>query len=585
MTLRRQLAFFATLTLLSGCGQFLPGSRSNSNSPSSDDDDSGTLSDDDDAAAVPVGVACIAPQSSYTFNFQEPGQVQLSAEIEWSDGSTTPADQVTWALQDGFGGNVNVDGLLSMPWNHGGQVVVEAWVDSLVGTCTLDLQMTMTVDLTGDAALEAAVDLSVSSLDDACGPTVLYPPDGAAVPRNWAPLHVQWATPGPNANAYVVSLQNEWVDATFITTAQSLVPELTNWVSLMDTWSGSTLTLRVYSGNWDGTTFLEPLCAASSPTVLDLTEQGLDGQIFYWAASAAGVFRLTLGASAPTAWADESTTGSCVGCHTSNLDNPRRIAKVYGGGDGWVVVSDVELGIGNVMPTQVRPGNFTALDPTGRWLVRSYQGLLYLDDLDAGLNVSTLPTTGHATHPNWSPDGLSLVYSSCDGSNSQDWVQFNCSLRTLERVDVDQWANDTLLVPGGSGTSNYYPSYSPDSAWVAFNRAYDEDSYDATTADLWLVPTGGGTPVELTTATQLTGLSNSWPRWGEMHDDFAWLAFASRRDYGVVTSGVPQVHLVGLDMNLLGLGVDPSRTALWLPGQDPSIGNHTPVWMPRFVKP
>jgi hypothetical protein len=95
----------------------------------------------------------------------------------------------------------------------------------------------------------------------------------------------------------------------------------------------------------------------------------------------------------------------------------------------------------------------------------------------------------------------------------------------------------------------------------------------------------GGSTVELAAANQAAGLSNSWPRWGEMHDDFAWLAFASRRSYGVVTSGLPQVYLVGLDMSLLGTGDDPSRTALWLPGQDPSIGNHTPVWMPRFVAP
>lgn len=582
MPLLRPLAFLAAIILLAGCGQMLPG-RGSSRSPGlSDDDDSAPVADDDDAAAVPLGVACIPPATSFTFPFEEPDQVQLSAEVQWSDGSTSPAEGVAWVLQDGFGGNVNA-GLLTMPWNHGGQVVVEAWVDSLVGTCTLDLHMTMAVDLTGDAALAAAVDLTSANVDDACGPAVLYPPSGAAVPRNWAPLHAQWTT--ADANAYVVSLRNEWVDATFVTTAASLVPEVTQWLALMNTWSGSELTLRVYAGTWDGSAFSGPLCVASSPTVLKLADQGLDGQVFYWAAAAAGVFRLTMGAEAPTQWADESTTGWCVGCHTSNLDNPRRIAKVYGGGDGWVVVSDVEEGIGNVMPPQVRPGNFTALDPTGRWLVRSYQGLLYLDDLDAGLNVSTLPTSGHATHPNWSPDGLSLVYSSCDGIEASDWVQTNCSLRTLDRLGVDQWANDALLVPGGSGASNYYASYSPDSAWIAFNRAYDEDTYDAITAELWLVPAMGGSPVELAAANQAAGLSNSWPRWGEMHDDFAWLAFASRRSYGVVTSGLPQVYLVGLDMGLLGTGVDPSRTALWLPGQDPSIGNHTPVWMPRFVAP
>ena len=78
------------------------------------------------------------------------------------------------------------------------------------------------------------------------------------------------------------------------------------------------------------------------------------------------------------------------------------MAKVYGGGNGWVTVSDVEQGIANVMPAEQRPDNFTALDPTGQWLVRSFEGALYLDDLDAGTQLGSLPTVGYATHPNWS---------------------------------------------------------------------------------------------------------------------------------------------------------------------------------------
>ena len=42
--------------------------------------------------------------------------------------------------------------------------------------------------------------------------------------------------------------------------------------------------------------------------------------------------------------------------------------------------------------------------------------------------------------------------------------------------------------------------------------------------------------------------------------------------------------LVGLDVDLMGSSVDPSHAAVWLPGQDPTIGNHTPAWVPRFVE-
>ncbi len=87
----------------------------------------------------------------------------------------------------------------------------------------------------------------------------------------------------------------------------------------------------------------------------------------------------------------------------------------------------------------------------------------------------------------------------------------------------------------------------------------------------------GSGAIELAATNQGPNLANSWPRWGVMHDDYVWLAFASRRAYGQVTSGTPQVWLAGLDTSLLGTGVDPSAPALWLAGPDPTVGNHTPV--------
>ncbi len=572
--------------LLSGCTQlFQPEWGADSPPPLDDDDATDPVSDDDDAAPVPVGVACISPATSFTFPFQEPGQVQLSAEVSWSDGSVTEGEGIAWVLQDGFGGNISPDGVFTMPWNHGGQVTVEAWLDSLVGTCDLDLHMTIGEDLTGGGLLAAAQDaLPTAITDPGCAPSLRYPEADSVLPRNWAPLHVQWGA-APGATTYVVRLTGDHVDATWVTADLGLVPAFEAWRALTDVWSTEALTLTVLAGTWDGAAFTGPLCG-TDPATLDLSALGLEGQIFYWAASAEGVFRLTLGASAPTVWAEPSTTGWCVGCHTTNLDNPRRMAKVYGGGNGWVVVSDVEQGIADVMPPEARRGNFTTLDPSGRYLVRSFEGTLYLDDLDTNTEIGALPTSGHATHPNWSPDGLSLAYASCDGSpEGYDWVQHNCSLRQLDRVDTDQFGYDSLLVAGGGGVSNYYPSYSPDSSFIAFNRAYDEDTYDAATAELWLMGSDGSNPTSLDAANRGANLGNSWPRWGVAHDDYLWLAFASRRDYGAVTSWLPQVWLAALDPDLMGTGLDPSRPAVWLPGQDTSVGNHTPVWVPRFVEP
>ena len=67
-----------------------------------------------------------------------------------------------------------------------------------------------------------------------------------------------------------------------------------------------------------------------------------------------------------------------------------------------------------------------------------------------------------------------------------------------------------------------------------------------------------------------------WPTWApSTQRDVHWLAFASRRDYGVVPTGPGPLWVAAIDPSLTG---DPSFAGFWLPFQDPAARNHRAFW-------
>jgi Tol biopolymer transport system component len=136
-----------------------------------------------------------------------------------------------------------------------------------------------------------------------------------------------------------------------------------------------------------------------------------------------------------------------------------------------------------------------------------------------------------------------------------------------------------VLVPFTSGVIVYYPSFSPDSDWIAYNRTEAGVTALAPDATLYLVGADGGDPIPLARANRSEPNAASWPRWGPIpDDDVLWLAFASDRPYGHSDPEGAWIWVSGIDTTLAEQGLDPSLPAWWMPQQDIGTSNHAPWW-------
>jgi hypothetical protein len=224
-------------------------------------------------------------------------------------------------------------------------------------------------------------------------------------------------------------------------------------------------------------------------------------------------------------------------------------------------------------------------------LVTTEGGGLTVRDAATGTLLSASPALANADMPDFSPDGKSVVFargsSSCMFGFCVTLSVQSAALFTAPFTGTNFGAPKQLVSGGGN---NYYPSYSPDGAFVAFNRAAG-DSYNATDARLMIVPATGGSAVDVASSN---GGQASWPKWAPFIHHFQghtilWLSFSSTRAYGLrqpMEMGAPasQLWFVPVDAGQLASGADPGYPPLWLPFQDVSTGNHIAQWVEKVQR-
>jgi hypothetical protein len=488
-----------------------------------------------------------------------PVAFEVSATLE--DGSTVPLEEVEWSLSNRSAGELDDNGVFTPSDTNGGVTYVTALFDGLTA------QALVTVTYADEIVEEGANAGAFRGVEEPVDGLWAYPQDGVNFPRNTPSIRFQWNDWA--AETYKLRFRGATTDLTVYTTATSWTASEELWARVVSTNAGGSLTVTL-SAAVGGVVYSE------EPLTLNVNRLDGTGSIYYWSTSASGIMEVPYGGLARE-YLTYSTTGRCVGCH--DISAQGLIALTYDGGNGSLVVKRISDGADLIAADTGVYGNFKTFSPDGRFMVTTLAGAMLLYDATTMTFLQEIPVDGQATHVDWAPDGSALVYVSKPDGSGEDWFFTGGSIAVMDHLGDGAFGAPRVLYAPPSGYNAYYPVWSPDSAWVAFNISY-EDAYDDASAQLNVLGRDGGTPIALTAANLSEGYTNSWPRWGPLPDDeVLWLAFSSKRAYGTTTAGgLPQIWVTAFDPERAGRGEDPSWPAFWLPGQDSAQSNHIPVW-------
>ncbi len=228
-----------------------------------------------------------------------------------------------------------------------------------------------------------------------------------------------------------------------------------------------------------------------------------------------------------------------------------------------------------------------------------------------------------AMAPDWSNDGSRIVYVSTDCGKDG---RLGCGQD--EQLPADTEA-DLYVVPyanraGGQATPvdgaaepgvwEYYPEFSSDDQFIAFNRVEDYKNvrdpgdrgpharmYYNPNAEIWVIPSNGGQPVRLAANDPTScdprggsspGVYNSWAKWSPRvvtsvtGKTYYWLIFQSARDPSstfnfqsdnfTATGANSQLYLAGIEV--VGGQITKTYPAVYIWAQNPDTLNVTPAW-------
>jgi hypothetical protein len=501
-------------------------------------------------------------------------------------------------------------------------------------------------------------------------PTLVYPPNGVLLPPNMNVLEVQW-TPPAGATLFEVDFTNGSTDVRVETPCNAItsvrgtanagcgltLPQAA-WNDIANTnRGGDPVQVTVRATTSTGS------CVASSAqnVAINFAQEDLSGGIYYWqsatyggvAGTTGGIFYHDFGTFTPTPtpfWTSGST-GTCVGCHTLSKDGARMSLMTddpdaddeYGDVKTLTldVASRTALGGANVGPGFQTFSHDHALMVASTFKMGQNKSFtVWSGDGHTLLATDALPMMGMTsllgTQPNLSADDKTLVFVApgyaAGGmstiSQAGDHHFLGASLWSASFNAATYALSGYKAILPATGTQNfYYPDQSVDGNWVVFNEnddasAANDDgdcfySRKSRVKIMHFPPQTGDQPLELTNLNVADGLSNSWPRWSPVVQNYKthkilWVTFSSNRDYGVrlANSGFDNYYppespaydqpqpatKMGITFDkyaapqiwMAAIIVDPDRTldsadrslpAFWLPFQDVTAHNHSAQWV------
>jgi hypothetical protein len=543
----------------------------NDTGPDAEPAETAEPSDTGDAEAVMVSVALDVLEKTLTATADTTEQYRFRFIATYSDGRTERIGEgVEWVLDNPHIGSLDGRGLFVTSTTQGGKATIAGQVDGLWATAEL------TVKYVG-SIVPGGFDLSVFSAPEVpeSGTGMIYPADGVMIPKNQPAIHFQWEDLG--GISYRLRFDSPVTELSIYSTDLSWISDAELWPVIGRSNAGMEVrsTLSVYMG----TTVVVKESQSISIQDLEAT-----GSIIYWTPTAQGLMRIPYGEEAES-FLTVTETGHCVGCHA--VSSAGMVAFVYDSSSSPLGMKTMDTLEDRIPYDSGYRANYKAFSPDGSLLLTNLDSQLNLFNGITGEYISSPVIEGASWVSNieWAPDDSFLVFIDTPSASADLYFTSGTLKRATHLGGGTFGPSETIisvadLDPSYGFTNIYYPAVSPDSRWVMFN-ASTGDSYDDPDATLFVVPIDGGTPIELSQANITPGQGNSLPKWAPATsgDDYWWFAFASRRAYGGVSSGIAQIWLSSFDPGLAAAGMDPSSEAIWLSNQDPAQSNHIPLWV------
>lgn len=415
-------------------------------------------------------------------------------------------------------------------------------------------------------------------------PAIVYPSHETMFPINVSHIHHEWIA-GGTSNLFRLQFAGPKTTITIYTTKTSWEPTDEQWDWIAESNRGSSVTLTISGLNqaapqqsWE-----------SKPITLAFSAAEVEGAIYYWSTGSAGIMRALVSDRLPEKFYTDpqaADSKTCVACHTLSRDG-KRLAVNYGGEKLKEVSVPARSAIVPATGSPTRDGGWSTFSPDGKQLLVASKGVLTLIDSDTGLpvgpNNGIVPLDGKlATHPDWSALGDKVVVSLATKADNKDMQGGSIAILSYT---AGTWGAPQVIIPStGAADNNFFPVFSPDSKWIAYVNAKGS-SKDEVTSILRLVPSAGGTPIELTRLNHrvnngdgVSSVGDSMPTWApSTKPGVFWLAFSSVRAYATLRAAnktSDQIWIAALDPNQ----ADPGYSAFWAPFQSMPEGNHRAFW-------
>lgn len=531
----------------------------------------------------------------------------LSATGTKPDG-TTEAAPVSWSVPANSIGTIDSSGIFTANGSVGGTVTVTATYSVGGVTLTATTQITVTISktaITPNTDPQAPTWFEQTPTQDlAKSAKIVYPLDGVVMPQNVYPADVQWTT-GAIGDVFRVTLTKpnyKYVAYVgFNTTGFTLNYLVDNaaWRGLAQTDSEVDAQLavdryektsgKVYSG---------------TPVNMHFANGSLLGTIYYWDINVGKIRKIQDGTATasdllPYPPASPSSGERCVGCHAVSRDGRYMMGRL-GGGVNYGALFDLTADLSKNPAPTVYPVStatqtfyFSSFSPDAKRLVvgdpKGGTNRMYFIDSANGvavtLNSGAFPT--NATYPAWSPDGATIAFASETNNDGTVMTASNLSVIPVTGPDAVGGVKriHTANTVTGS-TEDSYPTWSPDSKWLAFQNGVDSRSDNQRLGALFMIKPDGTDLVKLAKAMGSTTTARVFfPNFSPFNvGGYFWVSFISERDYGnslAGTAGTNRQQLwVAAIKNNPTSGQDPSFVPYWLPGQNVKAKNISAYWAP-----